>query len=109
MSLKPNPGCDDYRCLRRQKEYQDYVKANPLPEPPKKEEVVISQENEWGISVVDETDPQLLATDDLVVTQGIKIAYTIPETALKLQEGDSQVNVDDTTSLDDLMGQMKNL
>jgi len=110
MSLKPNPECDDHRCIKKQREYQEYLEANPVKVEPKKEKVPVSDvANEWGISILDETDPELLTKDDLTVAKGIKIAYTIPEKAMALREDDAQVTVDDSVSLDDLMGQMKNL
>ncbi len=111
MSLKPNPGCDDYRCRRQQATYQEYLATNPKQVVEEEEdESVVHDENAWGISLVDETDPDLLKKDDLSVATGIRVAYTIPERSLKERSEDEKVDeVGDEVSLDDLMGQMKRL
>uniref|UniRef100_A0A0K8SNF4 Ubiquitin-like modifier-activating enzyme 5 n=1 Tax=Lygus hesperus TaxID=30085 RepID=A0A0K8SNF4_LYGHE len=61
MTLKPNPTCDDPFCRQRQKEFQ----ARPPKEAQKKveEAAVVHEDNDWGISLVDETPAEELVED----------------------------------------------
>nr|CAG4644010.1 EOG090X07G2 [Lepidurus arcticus] len=104
MSLKPNNQCDDSFCCKRQQEAQ--ARALSKPKAVKVEEIVehISQENEWGICLVDEASGG--SENDQVVpglAQGIQAAYTLP----KMDEESVQSQADNELSLDDLMAQMK--
>ncbi|PNF31235.1 Ubiquitin-like modifier-activating enzyme 5 [Cryptotermes secundus] len=110
MHLRPNPACDDSFCQQR----QDEVKARP----PKEQESgrdtsfddkeVTHEDNEWGICLVDETDPSELEVDKNLgqgLVAGVKAAYSIPSSAAP----EVDTNQVDTSgvSLDDLMAQMK--
>lgn len=112
MHLRPNPACGDNFCQQRQAD----VKARP----PKEQESVkdsslddkkvTHEDNEWGISLVDETDPQELQADENLgegLVPGVKAAYSIPAPAAS----EARTNEVDTlgASLDDLMAQMKAL
>merc|ERR1712045_148148 len=51
MSMKPNPGCDEYHCKKRQEEKAKELAAQPqLKLEVEEEEVVVHEDNEWGIS-----------------------------------------------------------
>nr|CAG4651875.1 EOG090X07G2 [Triops cancriformis] len=106
MSLKPNPQCDDSFCRQRQKEAQIRALNKPKEEKKEKVEEVISQENEWGICLVDEASGG--AENEQVVSglvQGIQAAYTLPQTAQEEEPVQSQG--DGELSLEELMAQMK--
>lgn len=55
MNMKPNASCDEYHCRVRQEEYAKEVAARPQ-EVVKEvvEEQVVHEDNDWGISLVDE-------------------------------------------------------
>ncbi|XP_065834446.1 ubiquitin-like modifier-activating enzyme 5 [Oscarella lobularis] len=106
MSMKPNPGCSDANCQKRQTEYQELEAAKPKEvSEEKKEEKIVHESNDWGICVVDEDNP---VEDNPDVAEGIKVAYTIPDKNETKDQGD-EVTVEDDQSLDDLMKQMKSL
>ena len=55
MSMKPNPGCDEYHCVKRQKERAKHLEENPVIDLDfEVEETVVHEDNDWGISLVDE-------------------------------------------------------
>ncbi|BET00875.1 Ubiquitin-like modifier-activating enzyme 5 [Nesidiocoris tenuis] len=54
MTLKPNPTCDDPYCRKRQQEFQSRPKKQ-VREDAKEEEAVVHDDNDWGITLVDET------------------------------------------------------
>ena len=58
MPVKPNPECEEYFCIERQKEEAERRKnAKPVVEEAKpEEEPVVHEDNDWGISLVDEDD-----------------------------------------------------
>lgn len=102
--MKPNPNCDDSFCRQRQREYQEAIKNQPVPEDTKEEEAVVHEENEWGICCVDES---AAVEENLDVAKGIKLAYTTPATE-ESADGGQEVKTDDV-SLEELMKQMKSL
>ncbi|KDR08388.1 ubiquitin-like modifier-activating enzyme 5 [Zootermopsis nevadensis] len=110
MRLRPNASCDDSFCQQRQ--------AEARARPPKEQESVgdskmedkevTHEDNEWGICLVDETDPRKLHADEDLgrgLVAGVKAAYTIPAPVVP----DAESNEVDASgvSLDDLMAQMK--
>lgn len=101
MNLKPNPNCDDSNCQLRQKEAASRPKKEIIQVV--QEEEPLHEDNEWGISLVDESAPE--NSDNVQVTEGISLAYTLPTEDLPT---DNQVNVNNV-SLDELMKQMKNI
>ncbi|XP_069673993.1 ubiquitin-like modifier-activating enzyme 5 [Periplaneta americana] len=109
MHLRPNSACDDSFCRQRQAE----VKARPPKETPigdgsSDDKEVTHEDNEWGICLVDETDPsELQAEEDLAqgFVAGVKAAYSMPAPAV--QEEDSNQADTSGVSLDELMAQMK--
>lgn len=103
MNLKPNPNCDDAHCRLRQKE------AALRPKKQIKKEVVkdegpIHEDNEWGISLVDESGPE---SRQVEITKGVTLAYTLPNE--DVGDNNKQSNVNNDISLEELMAQMKNI
>lgn len=101
MNLKPNPNCDDSYCKLRQKEYAEKPKIE------KAEEVFedttpLHEDNEWGISLVDES---ATIEDKTSVGEGVSYAYSLPsqEQASKAEAATEDI------SLDELMAQMKTI
>lgn len=109
MSLKPNPQCDDRHCQARQKEYQ--AKPKPVAEV---EQVVDEQplhdDNEWGIELVDDSQPQEsveVKSADTAVSSGLRLAYEAPD---KVESNEANtVSASADVNLDDLMAQMKSM
>ncbi|XP_037932327.1 ubiquitin-like modifier-activating enzyme 5 [Teleopsis dalmanni] len=107
MTLKPNSQCDDRQCQERQKEYQ--ARPKPVVEESVVEEAgPLHEANEWGIELVDDSQPELDTTNtsDAVGT-GLKFAYEGPVKSSEAEETTSVVN--DEVNLEDLMAQMKSM
>ncbi|XP_011632479.1 ubiquitin-like modifier-activating enzyme 5 [Pogonomyrmex barbatus] len=109
MTLKPNPNCDDIYCKQRQKEYlarpQIQQKQTEIIE-----EKPIHEDNEWGISLIDEHSDQL---DEKihVSTPGVWHAYTMSTSTYATN---TEQNVPESTestepSLEDLIAEMKSI
>lgn len=100
MQLKPNPNCDDKYCQLRQKEVAARPKLEEKVEI--KEEAPIHEDNEWGISLVDES---VTTFEKVEVAKGVHLAYELSDNDVvessELESGD--------VSLDELMAQMKNI
>jgi len=112
MDMKPNDMCNDRNCCKQQREYQQKLKEQPqdIETTETEEEVEVSTANEWGIEIVAETTADELRnasgpTPQLV--EGVKLAYTIPEEST--HDKHAEVATTNSTSLDDLMAQMKSL
>ncbi|XP_014664340.1 PREDICTED: ubiquitin-like modifier-activating enzyme 5 [Priapulus caudatus] len=110
MSMKPNQECDDRYCVKQQLLYQERVvttcEQGPVSDAT---DEVVHEENDWGISLVDETSEEVLhAVDGGIVpdlVEGVRLAYTKPVT--NTQEGES---IEETEqSLEELMAQMKGI
>merc|ERR1719228_1106608 len=55
MSMKPNPNCDEYQCLKLQKARAEELASRPVDVIEEVEdEAVVHEENDWGISLVSE-------------------------------------------------------
>ena len=109
MSLKPNKDCDDYHCRRQQKAFQEReaerLKNSPaVEEENKTEEEVVHEDNEWGISLVDEDSPD--AKDQSQLAQGLQLAY---ERRVTMEADTVTEEEDNEQSLEELMKQMKQL
>ena len=105
MQLKVNPLCDDANCRLRQKEAESDPEILSVPsETP--DEAVVHEDNEWGISLVDETPAEELKEESKeVLAEGLKRAYDAP-----IIESANAESVDEvSTSLDELMAQMKSM
>ncbi|KAL4217529.1 Ubiquitin-like modifier-activating enzyme 5 [Mactra antiquata] len=111
MSMKPNENCDDTYCCKQQKLYKEREAKKPkvVKEEPKEEEV-IHEDNPFEIELVSETSvEESQASEGQVpeLTEGLRVAYSVPAP----EQGDLGNNVveTDSTSLDELMKQMKSL
>jgi len=109
MSMKPNQQCDEYFCKKRQEEFAAEVAARPaVVEEVVVEEEVVHEDNDWGISLVDEDSQDPTAVEpvgDLV--EGVSQAYTRP--AVIDDDDDVVETADNEISLEDLMAQMKSM
>nr|CAG4647955.1 EOG090X07G2 [Moina brachiata] len=106
MSMKPNDSCDDSYCRERQKEYQEYLALNPVKEEKVEVITVVHEDNEWGISLVDESEPQDLHAAPTEVAPGIHAAYDLPSESKDPQPAEE---VDTSMSLEELMAKMKSI
>lgn len=111
MSMKPNPGCDDSFCRKRQEEYQKQQALKPTPEVEEtKEEVILHEANDWGIELVAET-----SADDLIskpapeLASGISYAYDKPAEDQQAPVPTEAAGGVQEESLEDLMAKMKSL
>lgn len=112
MTLRPNTNCDDSKCVKKQQEYAIYLKENPEV---KEEEVVedtqvFHEDNEWGISLVDESSavPETVECN-LNLAPGLKVAYSIPSNPLHENRQEVELDNDEEESLEDLMNKMKQI
>lgn len=105
MTLRPNPNCDDSYCRQRQQEYQ----AKPKVEKPLVEiedTKPLHEDNEWGISLVDESEHQE-EEDTKLAHPGLKQAYSIPTQSSTIQS--EVTNASSGPSLEELMEHMKSI
>lgn len=103
MVLRPNPNCDDKYCRQRQQEYAS--KPKPEQKPEVVEDKPLHEDNEWGISLVDEQDQ--VDENERPSFVGVKEAYSVPSRVI-----DSQINQtpsESEPSLEELMAQMKSI
>jgi len=118
MSLKPNPACEEGHCGERQKEFREAEekRKRDQPEPSAEEtksDAVLHEENEWGISLVDDEDAGSAANSapsGLQLVEGVQVAYERPANTTKDDQPDA--SGDDSgggESLEDLMKKMKGL
>jgi len=114
MSMKPNESCDEYFCRQRQKEFAAELASRPqVVDEEVAEPDVVHEDNDWGISLVDEDAGDKSATPTVGLTQGVSLAYSRPEQSTDTADAesaaaDSEPTTDDT-SLEDLMKQMKSM
>ncbi|RWS15317.1 ubiquitin-like modifier-activating enzyme 5 [Dinothrombium tinctorium] len=103
MKMKPNPQCEDSFCRLRQKEFSEKKLIEPvISEDNVKEGSIVHEDNEWGISVVEES---VIEESNETVVPGVKLAYTVP-----LSTPVTENHVEETSeSLEELMASMKKL
>lgn len=103
MVLRPNPNCDDTNCRQRQKEYLAKPKIQQ-ESTEVAEEKPVHEDNEWGISLVDEQNGQVGREPSVLSASGVRHAYTIPK-----NDSEEEQTVPESTglSLEDLMAEMK--
>uniref|UniRef100_A0A1B6BXP6 Ubiquitin-like modifier-activating enzyme 5 n=1 Tax=Clastoptera arizonana TaxID=38151 RepID=A0A1B6BXP6_9HEMI len=107
MQLKPNSNCDDSHC-RAQQVKQSAVSPAQTSTKVVAEKEVVHEDNEWGISLVDETSIADLEDNDdssLNLVEGVKTAYTVPQSS----SGNEPTVPDTDKSLEELMAQMKSI
>ncbi|XP_032678895.1 ubiquitin-like modifier-activating enzyme 5 [Odontomachus brunneus] len=100
MTLKPNPNCDNRRCKQLQQEYLAKPKIQQKVEI--KEEKPVHEDNEWGISLVQ--DGQSDAQSYVWTASGVRHAYAVPTQAF---DAESEQTVPEASSLEELMAEMK--
>ncbi|KYM94676.1 Ubiquitin-like modifier-activating enzyme 5 [Cyphomyrmex costatus] len=106
MTLRPNPNCDDAYCKQRQKEYlikpKIQQKQTTIIEKP------VHEDNEWGISLVDEWSDHSDKKTCTSSTSGVRQAYTVP---IPTHATNSEQTVPESTglSLEELMAEMKSI
>ncbi|CAG9828435.1 unnamed protein product [Diabrotica balteata] len=102
MSLKPNPNCEDSHCRSRQRDFA--LKPKPEIAVEAKEEKPVHEDNEWGISLVDES---LDVKEEVDIAQGVQLAYALPnQNAVEECEEATAAN---EISLDELMSKLKDI
>ncbi|XP_011879158.1 PREDICTED: ubiquitin-like modifier-activating enzyme 5 [Vollenhovia emeryi] len=106
MTLRPNPNCDDAHCKQRQKEYSALPKTQQKPIVV--EEKPVHEDNEWGISLVDERSDHPDEISHVSATPGVRHAYTVP-TYKNNSEEEQTVPESTGISLDELMAEMKSI
>jgi ubiquitin-like modifier-activating enzyme 5 len=110
MDLKPNENCDDGGCIKRQKEYQEHLKTHPVVEVVEEEVLVVHEDNNWGISLVDESVAVVTEEEKRLRAAGLKQEFQFAERPLRGEgDGGEAEEVDDGIDLDELMGKLKNL
>merc|ERR1712126_452693 len=99
MSMKPNPHCDEYHCLKRQEQRAKELADQPeIDLETEEEEAVVHEDNEWGISLVDQE-----------VATGISTAYSYKAPAMEDVPDDDVKNEDEGESLEEPMAKMGKL
>ncbi|XP_011169397.1 ubiquitin-like modifier-activating enzyme 5 isoform X2 [Solenopsis invicta] len=107
MTLRPNPNCDDIHCKQRQKEYL------AIPKIQQKETIIteekpIHEDNEWGISLVDEQSDYSDKKTCTLSTPGVRHAYTVSALTRETNSEEEQTVPESTgLSLEELMAEMK--
>lgn len=112
MNMKPNESCDEYHCTTRQKEY-----AKELATRPKEvveevvEEEVVHEDNDWGISLVDEDAGESTSAQPAQqqLAEGITTAYELPSSSGSAAVDESPATAGEEQSLEELMKQMKSM
>ncbi|XP_071443696.1 ubiquitin-like modifier-activating enzyme 5 [Hetaerina americana] len=101
MRMKPNPGCEDNNCQKKQVEYAEAEKLRQEREggaasgDADVKTTVVHEDNEWGICLLGE-DEKIEDTADEELAEGLKRAYAAPVSS---QTGD---NVDEVPSVADI-------
>ncbi|KAK4871799.1 hypothetical protein RN001_015923 [Aquatica leii] len=103
MRLKPNPVCNDNYCKIRQKEFEARPKVIELVKE-EEDEKPLHEDNDWGISLVDESANEPEAKTQMV--DGISLEYSLSN------DNDvpkSSKTAQDDVNLEDLIAQMKSI
>ncbi|XP_012528451.1 ubiquitin-like modifier-activating enzyme 5 [Monomorium pharaonis] len=108
MTLKPNSNCDDTHCKQRQKEYLT------RPEIQQKEIIIteekpVHEDNEWGISLVDEQSDPSDEKIHILSTPGVRHAYTVTASTHETNLEEQTVPESTELSLEELMEEMKSI
>ncbi|XP_030021100.2 ubiquitin-like modifier-activating enzyme 5 [Manduca sexta] len=108
MSLKPNPQCDDMECRSRQAE----ARARPAVElatEVTEDLAPLHHDNEWGISLIDENNPEDDDSANLKLVDGVQVAYSVPVDSSTPESSTGGAVAASELSLEDLMQQMKSM
>jgi len=113
MTMKPNPQCDNKPCRTQQAIYQEKLLSSPKEEvKPKGEEIkIVHDDNEWGISLVDESLDKQEDEQLQHLSEGLQYAYTKPkESTNETTEEPTKSNAESNEqSLEDLMSALKGI
>lgn len=105
MSMKPNPNCEDNFCRKRQEDFAARPKLEIDLTIVKEEETQpLHEDNEWGISLVDESNINAVTTN---LGEGLRYAYDAPDPSLPASTYGDVLQKD--TNLEELMAQMKSI
>ncbi|KRT80202.1 hypothetical protein AMK59_8393 [Oryctes borbonicus] len=107
MNMKPNPNCEDGYCKKRQEEYAVKPKPEKREALKAEKEEPIHEDNEWGISLIDESAVPSSAEEATSLGQGLSYAYEVPE--ISGEPATYEENVQKDTNLEELMAQMKSM
>ncbi|XP_024085845.1 ubiquitin-like modifier-activating enzyme 5 isoform X2 [Cimex lectularius] len=111
MELRANPQCDDSFCRKRQEEYAAKPKEVKLQE--NKSDVVVHEDNDWGITLVDETPAETSglqkkgAGDEVKLAEGLHRQFERDTT--EFQEAGETVTVEGNVSIEELMAKLNSL
>jgi len=100
MSMKPNPNCDEYFCLKRHKEWKIEQASKPVEEVVVEEEEIVHEDNDWGIVVESE---DIGEGGSQQVAQGISTAYTVKREESVVSPSADDAEEDEEESLEALM------
>lgn len=113
MALKPNPTCENFNCVKRQKEWLEQENSKPKKEEEAEVEAIVHEDNEWHIELVKDdqevvSDAPAQNTAAPILVEGLRLAYDAPE-VVGVDEVVEGGGGDEGPDLDELMAQMKNL
>ncbi|XP_022117603.2 ubiquitin-like modifier-activating enzyme 5 [Pieris rapae] len=108
MGLKPNPQCEDSYCRLRQKEVNARPAIVEVATEVTEDEKPIHDDNQWGISLVDENSPEE-ETPNLNLVDGVQVAYSIPVDNSTPESSTGGAVAASELSLEELMQQMKSM
>jgi len=107
MRMRPNEQCDEYYCRKRQAEHQAMLAARPkVEEVVVVEEAVVHEDNEWGISCVEEDAGE--EQGSTAVVSGVSLAYA-PQAREVAEEVVEVEQEEEGESLEELMAKMGKL
>lgn len=110
MTMKPNPQCDDRFCVKQQQVYQEKLASMPKEEEKEvEEEEVVHEDNDWGISLVDESEDLRAETKLQDLSTGLQYAYTKPAETNEDESKSGNTEGEGEQSLEDLMSALKQM
>ncbi|NP_001138805.1 ubiquitin-like modifier-activating enzyme 5 [Bombyx mori] len=108
MSLQPNPTCDDASCRARQEQRRLQPRVELAAEVTE-DCGPVHQDNDWGISVLEENSPADEDCPGLKLVDGVQVAYSIPVDSSTPESSTGGAVAASELSLEDLMQQMKTM
>ena len=105
-TMKPNPQCENEHCIKAQEDYERWVTENPPTEVIAPEKKPLHEDNEWGISVVDNSDDEPLDEGTGHPPPGTSFAFERSNEAILPED---TVQVSEEEDLSSLMSQLASL
>lgn len=107
MVLRPNPNCDDRRCIKQQAEFakRQAERVEVAATQPAEDDTPLHESNEWGITVVQESEGAAAVTAPQDAAPGL--VYAAPIVEQKAAQEEQQTSQLDDVSLDDLQAQLR--